>query len=125
MTGFTPYFANKVMDHCLRGASWTPPTTVYIQIHTGDPGPSGTANVSSMTTRKAATWTAAANGQITMASSLSWTLAAKESISHISGWDALTSGNCLFTDELDEAKNLFSGDTLELPVATLQIVPKA
>lgn len=125
MTGFTPYFANKVMDHCLGAVSWTPPATVYLQLHTGDPGPDGTASASATTTRRAATWSASANGRISMTSDLTWTAAAKESISHVSGWDASTSGHCLFTDEFDAAKNLFVGDTLELPSLTLQIVPGA
>ena len=125
MTGFTPYFANKVMDHCIGGASWSPPATVYLKLHIGDPGPDGTAKPSATSTRKAATWSAAANGLIALAADVTWTATAKESISHISGWDALTAGNCLFTDELDEAKNLFVGDTFDLPSATLQISPEA
>jgi len=132
MTGFTTYFVNKVMDHSLGGVSWTPPTTVYLKLHVGNPGPDGTANpaaTSSATTgtniRKAATWSAAANGLIALAADVTWVATAKESISHISGWDAVTAGNCLFTDELEEAKNLYVGDTFDLSAATLQITPEA
>lgn len=125
MTGFTAYFVNKAMDHCLGGVSWTPPAAIYLQLHIGDPGSDGTANVSATTTRKLAAWSAASNGQITMTSDLTWVSAARESITHISGWDASTSGHCLFTDELDQAKNCYLGDTFELPVATLQIAPGA
>ena len=125
MTGLTPYFVNKVMDHCLGGVSWTPPAAVYLQLHIGDPGPDGTANVSATTTRRAVTWSSASNGQINMTSDLTWTAVAKESISHISGWDASSSGHCLFTDEFDDAKNCYVGDTLELPSATVQIPPGA
>ena len=125
MTGFTPYFVNKIMDHCVGGVSWTPPTTIYVQLHLGDPGPDGTANVSATTTRKPAAWSAAANGQVSITTDITWTAAAKESISHISHWDALTSGHCVATDELDESKNVFVGDTFDLPTSTLQIVPEA
>lgn len=125
MTGLTPYFVNKVMDHCLGAVAWTPPTTTYLQLHIGDPGPDGTANVSATNTRKTVTWSAASNGQLTMTSDLTWVTSAKESISHISLWDASSSGHCLFTDELDEAKNVYSGDTLELPTASVQIIPEA
>lgn len=125
MTGFTPYFADKVIGHSLGGASWTPPATVYLQLHVGDPGPDGTASVSATSTRKAATWSGPVNGQLTLAADINWTSTARETISHISGWDALTSGHCLWTDELEEAKNLFAGDTLDLPVVTVQIIPEA
>lgn len=125
MTGLTPYFANKVVDHCLGGVAWTPPATVYVALHTGDPGPDGTANTSATTTRRPATWSAAANGQISLAADLTWTAAAKESISHISLWDAASSGHALATDELDETKNLYVGDTITLPTLTVQIPAEA
>jgi len=113
------------MDHVFRNVSWTPPTALYIQLHVGDPGPDGTASIAGTSTRKAATWAAASNGLIGMTADITWTATAKESISHISYWDAVTSGRCLATDELDEAKNVFVGDTFDLPAATLQIVPEA
>lgn len=125
MTGFTPYFVNKAVDHLFGGVSWTPPTTIYVQLHTGNPGSAGTANVAGTNTRKSASWSTASNGQISLTADLTWTSTAKESISHISYWDAATSGHCLATDELDQAKNLFVGDTFDLPSATLQIVPEA
>lgn len=125
MTGFTPYFVNKVLDHCLGGVAWTPPAAVYLQLHTGDPGPDGTANISGTTLRKAVTWSAAAGGRIAMTSDLTWTAAAKDTISHLSLWDAASSGHCLLTDELDEPKNLYVGDTFNLPVASVTIPPEA
>lgn len=125
MTGLTPYLVNKVMDHTFGGVSWTPPATIYLQLHVGDPGPDGTANIAGTSTRKTSTWSASSNGQISLAADLNWTSTARESISHISGWDAASSGHCLFTDELDDAKNVYVGDTLELPTATIQIAPGA
>lgn len=125
MTGFTPYFVNKVMDHSLGGVSWTPPTAIYIQLHTGDPGPDGTAFIAGTSIRKAATWSAASNGQINLTADLTWTATVKETISHISAWDAITSGRCVFTDELELSINLFVGDTFDLPTATVQIPPGA
>ena len=44
------------------GTSFTAPAALYIQIHTGDPGASGTANVSAVTTRQAVTFGAPASG---------------------------------------------------------------
>lgn len=125
MPGFTAYFVDKVMDHCLAGASWTPPAALYAQLHTGDPGPDGTANVAATNTRKAITWDGdSSNGQLAT-SGLNWVMSAKETISHVSVWDSATSGHAAFTAELEEAKNLFLGDTFDLPSLTAQIPPGA
>lgn len=125
MPGFTTYLANKILDHCLRGTTWSPPAKVYAQLHTGDPGPDGTANVAGTNTRKAITWSPASAGRVSMTAGLNWPSTAKETISHISIWDSPTAGNCLLTNNLDEAKNLFVGDTIELPTLTVKITAAA
>lgn len=116
MPGFTVYAANKLTNHLLGIAAYTMPSGVYLKMHLGDPGPDGTANPSTMTTRVLATWTpAASNAPASLAADLSWVLSAREPISHVSAWDSLTAGNCLFTDILEETKNMYSGDTFTLP----------
>ena len=42
-TGITTYLANKWLD-LVRGVAFTAPTGLYVKLHTGDPGPAGTAN---------------------------------------------------------------------------------
>lgn len=126
MPGFTVYFANKIIDHCLGGVSWTPPTSVYAKLHIGDPGPDGTANPSTTTTRVEIGLLAAAAGATNLDADL--TFAAQtvaEGLSHLSYWDSSTSGNCLYTSELEEIKNLFVGDVFKLPSAPLRIPAEA
>lgn len=121
MTGFTPYFANKLLGHGLGIASYTMPSGVYLKLHVGDPGPDGTANPSTTTTRALITWGSVANGAVQIAADLSFVLASREKLTHGSCWDASSAGNCLFTGELDEDKNLYLGDTFLVPSLSVQI----
>lgn len=110
---FTVYLANKMLTQL--------GTSVYVTLHLGDPGPSGTANPSAVTTRGAATLSAPTNGTVTLSGDVTWSMTAREQISHIAVWDASTGGHCMLTDQLDEAKNVFTGDTFDLPTLTVQI----
>jgi len=65
----------------------------WIKMHTGDPGAAGTANAATNTTRKQATFAAAAGGSIATSAELRWdAVAATEDYTHWSGWDAATAG---------------------------------
>jgi hypothetical protein len=35
------YLEDKIIDHMLRNQAFSPPTTVYASLHTGDPGETG------------------------------------------------------------------------------------
>lgn len=125
MPGFTSYFVNKIIDHNLRGTAYTVPTNIYVQLHTTDPGSLGSSGVSAMTTRKAAVMSAASGGGTVLTDDITWAMTARETITHISVWDGLTGGNCLLTAELSDAKNVFSGDTFQLPMFSVTIPAEA
>ena len=119
---FSNYLENKILDHVFRNTSYTPPTTVYIKLHTGDPGEDGTSNAATETTRKSASWSAASSGSVALSGTISWTsVAGTETISHISAWDASTSGNCLGSGALTASKAVTAGDTLELTALTISV----
>ena len=40
------YLIPKLLDHVLKGASFTQPTNVYVSLHTADPGEAGAQNTS-------------------------------------------------------------------------------
>lgn len=70
----------------------------YFKLHTGDPGPNGTANAATNTTRVQADWDtpdSATPGTVTMThtDALGWTsVPATEDYTHVSVWDAGTAG---------------------------------
>ena len=123
----TANLANKLLD-TLSNTSFAAGATLYVKLHTGDPGASAASNASAETTRKALTWSAASSGSKAITSTLpswaSWS-AGSETISHISVWDASTSGNFLFSVALTASKSITNGDTLNLTSLTFALTPLA
>jgi hypothetical protein len=120
--------ANKWLD-MLGGTAFTAPTTTAAKLHTnvGDPGAAGTSNASSVTTRNALSWSAAAGGSKAISASSSWTswAGSSETLAYISVWDSTTAGNFLFSASLTTPKAVTSGDTFTLSSLTFALTPLA
>lgn len=99
------------------GTSFTAPAAIYVQLHTGDPGEDGTANVSAETDRQEIQFGAASGGVITSTNTPTWDDwdAGPETITHISLWDASSAGNCLGHAALAAPKTVNNGDDIDLP----------
>lgn len=116
------YAENKILDHVTGEAAWTMPTTVYVKLHTGDPGEAATSNAATETTRKAASWSAAASGSIATDATLEWTnVSTTETYSHWSLWDASTAGNALWSGALSASAAVTAGDTFQITSLTLSL----
>lgn len=116
------YAENKLLDHVTGKASFTAPTTVYAQLHTGAPGEDCTSNVAANNTRKSIAWNAASGGSISASATLSWTsVSTTETYSHFSLWDASTSGNPLWYGALSSSAAVTAGDTFEITSLTLSL----
>lgn len=116
----------------LRGtsaATFTAVTTLFVQLHTGDPGANGTANVSSVTTRPAINYAAASAGSQsetgTQPSWANWAGTNGEVVSFISIWDANAAGNFYYSAALTASKTVNTGDTLTLTTMTVALTPIA
>jgi len=116
------YAELKILEHTTGKTAWTIPSNVYVKLHTGDAGEDGTSNAASEATRKVASWAAASSGSIATDATLEWTnVAATETYSHWSMWDALTSGNCLWTGALSSSAAVTAGDTFQITTLTLSL----
>ena len=101
----------------------------YVQFHSGDPGAAGTANVSTATTvRKAVTLGSAETNSGTRrrrnSSIVRWDagdVTGTQSGTHISLWDAATSGTFLGSFELASPIALAAGTPAEIPVNGLEV----
>lgn len=97
-------------------------TTCYIKLHIGDAGEDGTSQAAAETTRKAVSWSAASGGSKASSATLTWTnVAATETYTHWSMWDASTGGNCLWTGALSASASVTAGDTFEITSLTLSL----
>jgi hypothetical protein len=116
------YAELKILEHTTGKTAWTIPSNVYVKLHTGDAGEAGTSNAATETTRKVAAWATAASGSIATSATLEWTnVAATETYSHWSMWDALTGGNCLWTGALSSSAAVTAGDTFQITSLTLSL----
>lgn len=102
-------------------------TYPWIKLHVGAPGAAGTANPSTETTRKQASWAAAAAGSKATNADLLWpSVAGSEDHSHYSAWTLATGGSCGFTGVItanavtagDDFKIASGGLTATFPVAS-------
>lgn len=123
--GVSIYLANKLLDHICRNVAYTPPATVYAKMHTGDPGAAGTANASSVATRYACAFAAAAAGSISQSNTPEHTLGATENIAGVSFWDHPTAGNFLWSSQATVSKSGASGDIIRINTDTLTLSPLA
>jgi hypothetical protein len=116
------YAELKILEHTTGKTAWTIPSNVYVKLHTGDAGEAGTSNAATETTRKVAAWATAASGSIATSATLEWTnVAATETYSHWSMWDASTGGNCLWTGALSSSAAVTAGDTFQITSLTLSL----
>lgn len=117
--GLSTTHAHAILN-VFRGTTYTAPASVWLRLHTGDPGAAGTANASAETSRRQVTFGAPSAGS-SVASAVSWTgwTAGTETITHVSLWDASTAGNFLISGALAASKTVANGDTINVtPTAT-------
>jgi hypothetical protein len=104
-------------------------TSIYVQLHTGDPGTAGTGSVSSVTTREAVTWASPliVGGTIATANAsnqpewTSWAGTSPEVDTDISFWNAITSGVFNMSMPLSSSVTMNTGDSLTLTSISVSI----
>ena len=122
------FLENKLLDHVLGAATYTPPVTVYIALYTVAPSDAGggtevtggsyarVAVTNNATNFPAATAGAKSNGTVITfpAATASWgTVVAHAEL------DAPTGGNFLYWGDLTVSKAINSGDTASFAVGDL------
>jgi hypothetical protein len=120
----TTNFAAPLLN-TVHGTSFVLPGT-WIQLHTGDPGAAGTANLSLVTTRQQAIFATTATGTIALsASPTPWNMTGTETIVAISVWSTATGGVPYWTAPLTSSQPVVNGDTVTLNTCSLSIGPLA
>lgn len=132
--GMSSYVADATLNAIGNNTAFPTITTVYMQLHVGDPGAAGTANKATEVTRKAVSFgspQAGATGyrKILNDAAVTWTnIAGSQDATNCSLWDAATdgTGNYLGSGVIT-APGYTAGDTyniaigevaVQLPIAT-------
>jgi hypothetical protein len=103
--------ANAILDTLVTGGFW-------VQLHVGDPGAAGTANIAGNATRKLPTFPSAAGGQKSNDAVVSWSAGevdTSEDYTHWSAWTA-SSGGTFKCSGLMTANAVVVGDTYSIPI---------
>ena len=123
MAELSNYLENKLLDHVLRGTSYTSPTTVYVGLYTSDPQDdnSGTEVSGGSYARQAISVTTASGGIVTSSADVTFPQATADwgTVSHIGLLDAVSSGNLLMHTELTTSKTISTGDVLKISSGSL------
>lgn len=122
MSAYTNYAEDKVQDFLFNNGSALGITTMYVKWHIGDPGEDATSNAAAATTRVAFTVAASSGGVVSNEAAITQTsYPAAETVSHVSIWDALTSGNPMMKGALTASKIMAIGDTLDIAIGALTL----
>lgn len=117
-------FANAICDALSTGSATL--ISSHVQMHNGDPGSAGTTAVATgVTGRQALTWGTSSGGSRSITGTPSWSATGTDTVSHLSTWNASTSGTFRFSAQLTASKSVSSGDTLNLTNLTFALTPIA
>lgn len=119
-TGLSSYLANAFLDALGNNTSFAV-GTVYVKLHTGDPGANGTANAATETTRKAASFGSASSGSLASDADITWTnIAGSQDATHFTAWDNVSAGNFLFSGTIN-GNAYTAGDSYVIPSGSLTV----
>lgn len=134
MTAASNYLENKILDHVLKGTSYTSPSTLYLALFNNVSGNAATNleagtltdETSSSGTgyaRKTVTFAASAGGTSSTNATVTFDAATSAwgTITHVAVMDALTGGNVLFWGAVTTSKSIDLGDTFQVTSGNLQI----
>jgi len=124
-TGLSTAFAALILGALETGTASL--ASKWIQLHTGDPGASGTTFVSDEDTRKEIEWGTPADGAVAVTNSPEWTgwSAGAEVLNYLSVWSTITAGLFRFSAALSTPRSVNDGDTVRLNSLTFAFVPIA
>lgn len=107
--------ANKILDKVLRNTDFTPATTLYVSLHTADPGETGASEVTGGSyVRQAITFSAASAKATTNTADLLFASMPSATVTHVGLWDASTVGNFWWGSALSVSKAISAGDTFKI-----------
>lgn len=116
MAGISSFLAHKLLDHVLRGVTYSPPSAVYMALYTSNPGDedTGTEVSGNGYQRQAVTFSSAENRRIVNSNQVEFPEATGPwgTITHFGLRDAQTGGNLLFYGELTAPVTIGQGQQL-------------
>jgi hypothetical protein len=115
-------YGNTIIDHMLRGQAYTVPTTIYLSLHTADPGTTGASEVTGGSyARQAMALNAAANKVTANTAAESFTGMPAATVTHVGIWDSLTTGIFICGGALVSSQAVGAGNTFTIATGDLDL----
>lgn len=120
------WLETNAINFFLRNQAVTAPTTVYVSVHTGDPGDTGASEVTGGSmARQLCTFTSPGSGNTTdNNANLEWDFTgqgASKTITYLGYWSAVTAGNFLGNSPLTSSVVMAVGQTMRIPTGDLDV----
>jgi hypothetical protein len=110
---------DSILNAYCRGTSYSGNASLFLSIHTADPGNTGASEYTTYTgTRPAIAFTAAASQSCPNTSQIDFAAMGATTITHIGLWTATTAGTFKGGGALAASKTTTSGDTLRFVATT-------
>lgn len=118
--GMSAATADDVLDAIFNATAYSV-AEVWVQLHVGDPGANGTANVATETTRVQLSMGSASGGAISNDADLTWEdVAGAEDYTHITLWTASSAGTFIGSGSMT-ANAVSVGDDFVIPTGDLDV----
>ena len=122
--GVSATVGDAFLASILNDSSFTAYGPTYVQLHTGAPGPNGTANVATESTREStgsSPFAVPSGGSTTSNNAVTWTsVAADETYTDVSLWSLATSGVFIASGTIT-ANAVETGDTFTIPAGDITV----
>lgn len=125
--GLSNFLEDKILNLVLKNTAYTPPSTIYVSLHTADPTDAGTGTevttVGTAYARQTATFGTVSSGSVTNSLEILFPVATANYgiVTHLALWDASTAGNMLFSGVLTASKTINNGDQFKIAASNLTI----
>ena len=123
---FTNYLADRLVQATVRNVVWTSPEKVYLALYTEDPTKAGFSSNEvdeESYNRQAVTFTAPVDGVSENANQIDFSTATSDwgTVGWVSIMDKETGGFMLYFKELDNAKDVLTGDQFKIDAGKLNL----
>lgn len=123
--GISVSVADALLASILNDAAFTAFGPVFVQLHVGEPGPAGTANIAGESTRESAganpAFAAPSAGGTTNSDAINWTnVSTAETYSFVSLWSASSGGTFIASGTIT-ASAVNIGDNFSIPIGDMTV----
>ena len=124
------YLEDAILDHILGDGTFSQPATVYVSLHSADPGDTGASELSGngyarvAVTNNATNWPNASGGVKSNGAAITFPAATGSdwaTATHFGIWDASSAGNPLFFGALADSKTVEVGDIASFATGEIDI----